>query len=102
MYSLLDAMGALGGMVSLLMIIFKNAIYPISQHMYYWVAIKKLFFARTATHDLLLEQKEGNLKSSSEYKISRYLRPEEFGLEDELLCNVKKEIKKHKLIRISW
>ena len=31
----------------------------------------------------------------------KYLKPEEFGLENDLLCQVKKEIRKHKLIRIS-
>ena len=86
MYGLSHAMSALGGIMSLVMIMFRAALYPISQHMYYWNAIKRLFLARTSSQDLLLDKKKGTLKSHTECKITKYLDPESFGLENQLLC----------------
>ena len=63
MIGLTDAMSALGGLISLLMMMFKGALYPISQHMYYWMSIKRLLLARTSSDDLFLGQKKGKLKS---------------------------------------
>ena len=50
--------------------------------MYYWIAIKRLFLARTSTKHVLLEKKKGKNKSHYEHKITKYLDPESFGLEN--------------------
>ena len=100
-YNLSNAVSKLGGLMSVMMAVFKAVLFPISQHMYYWIAIKRLFLARTSDQNLFLDEKKGKFRSRNEKKITQYFNPEQFGIQNMLLCRVKNEIQKHRLIRIS-
>ena len=100
-YTVIDALGQLGGLMSVLMATCRAFMFPISRHMYYWNAIKRLFLARTSDDTLFLKEKKGRQRSGSEKMITKYFNPENYGIQNKLVCQVKKEIKKHKLIRIS-
>ena len=65
-YTVIDALGQLGGLMSVLVAACRALMFPISRHMYYWNAIKRLFLARTSDDTLFLKEKKGKQKSGTE------------------------------------
>ena len=64
---------------------------PIAKHMYYLIAIKRLFFAKTRSSNFLMQYKlKENMKMGP--KIHKYLDHEQFYLDQEispeLLCEI--------------
>ena len=100
-YGLSNLLGQIGGLMSSLVFIFRLFYMPIAKHLYYLIAIKRLFMARTVSDDIFKAEKKGESKSEREFKIVRYLDPSNFKLKNDLSCEMKREISKHRLIRIS-
>lgn len=96
-YGFSNALSRLGGTLSVLFTTCRIIMGPISLHMYYIKAIKRLYFARTKLTNIFAK------KSSScgtEY-ISKFLHLEGTYGNINLDNHLKKEVKKHKMIRIS-
>lgn len=95
-YGFSDALSKLGGMLSVLVSTIRVLIGPIAQHMYYVMAIKRLFFARTNDESILKSSKERN----ADIHIVKYLDHQRYGVKMELDRPLQKEIAKHRLVRL--
>lgn len=99
-YALSDVLSQVGGMMSLLVSVSRVITSPIGQFMFYIVAIKRLFFASTSSNFLKID-KSFNKECKIDMKIAKYIEYRKFGLKKELEPDMKKEVARHRLIRIS-
>lgn len=101
-YGLSDLLSDLGGVMNVILAVFGVVFRPMSKHMYYTNAIKRLFLARTRDPNLLLDQKldeDGKEQSNQETKITKYLNEKNFPCDyDDVM---RRELQKHRLIRLS-
>jgi len=72
----MDFLGDLGGVTEVLMIMLGSFLYPISEFSFILAATKKLFYARTASEDLLSESDSVENRKKIIKKQTRAIRPE--------------------------
>ena len=64
-YTLIDSLGDIGGIIQIIMIIFGAIILPISSHSYYLQASRMMFFARSHDNSLFIKGDAEELKNEN-------------------------------------
>lgn len=98
-YGVTNLLSDLGGVMAIMVSFFGIIFHPISKFMYYMNAIKRLFLARTREQKLFIEPKKGMYSSKAEGEMMYYL--DERNFPKHLDDRTRKEIGKHRLIRLS-
>ncbi len=70
-FSILDFIGAVGGVFEALLVVFGLFIFPIAEHSFYLSAAKRLYFARTSQPTFLNKNRAGVLLSDGKEESGR-------------------------------
>lgn len=78
-YTGIDALGDIGGIIEITIIFFGFIFLPISRHSYYLRAARFMFFARTKDKTLFIK---GTKEEQSQENLAKYVNPKEKVLVD--------------------
>lgn len=78
-YTIIDALGDLGGIMEITLIVFGLLFLPISRHSFYLQASRLMFFARSKDQNLFVK---GNKKEFKEERLSKYMNNNQSSKDD--------------------